>query len=468
VSRLASRVGVGLISYGSREVSIADALLRSQKYKVELYVADRIRNPFNAVHAKEHAVIPTLDTNELCTFFGKHREKIDFIIVGPEDPIIKGVRDLIEDTIGIPVICPTKKYALEGSKAAQRLLLERIMPHVNPRFRIFSPEDYPTIEDVRRELWRWLDELGDQSVVKPDGATRGKGVGVWGDHFRTRDELFEHFLSNYSSGPVIVEEKLVGEESSFMAFCDGNHLVPLPETRDYKRAFDRDEGPNTGGMGSYKDACDWLPFMTKEDWEKEIHIVREIYNRLRGRERNPELIGVPFYTAFMHTSEGPKVLEINSRPGDPEIQNIMPILKDDLVDLCYAMLEGTLTKVEVERKATVVTYKVPPTYGGKEKVYVGDRRVDLSEAEALAEKYGGVLQIYPGALELKNGEYYATSSRTVCAVGIADTIQDARMISLKGINAIKGGNLWNRTDIASEEHIQKSIEHMLSLKRMRK
>ena len=462
---MVERIGVGLVSYGSREVAIADALLRSRNYTVELYVADKVRNPFNIGHSKEHAVFPTLDPEEVCAFFEKHRDTIEFVIVGPEDPIIRGIRDLGEKKTGIPFVCPTKACALEASKVSQRQLLQQVAPEVNPRFKVFRADDYSNAEEVRRELWKWLDELKNQAVVKPDGATRGKGVGVWGDHFQTREDLFEHFLSNYQFGPVIVEEKLLGEESSFMAFCDGNRLVPLPETRDNKRAFEGDRGPNTGGMGSYKDAKDWLPFMTKQDCEKEISIVQKLFEHLRGRTRNTGYLGVPFYVAFMHTATGPKILEINSRFGDPELQNIMPILRDDFVDVCYSIIRGTLNRVDVQKKATVVVYKVPPTYGGKEKEYGGDRRVSLADAEALIAAKGESLRVYPAALEVKGEENYAMSSRTVCTVGIADNIEEAREISLEGINAIEGGNLWYRTDIASKEHIQRSIDHMRTLRR---
>ncbi len=462
---MAERIGVGLVSYGSREVSIADALLRSSKYEVELYVADKVRNPFNVKHSKEHSVFPTLDSEEICQFFGKHKEHISFVIVGSEEPIIKGIRDLGEKKTGIPFICPTKTCALEASKIAQRHLLQEVAPDVNPRFKVFDPNDRRDVGEVKRELWKWLDELGNQAVVKPDGATRGKGVGVWGDHFQTREELLEHFLSNYHFGSVIVEEKLIGEESSYMAFCDGARLSPLPDTRDNKRAFEGDRGPNTGGMGSYKDNTDWLPYLTPQDWEKENNIVQRLFEHLRGSTRNTGFLGVPFYVAFMHTNSGPKVLEINSRPGDPEAQNIMPILKDDFVDVCHSMLEGTLTRVEAEKKATVVIYKVPPTYGGREKEYLGDRRVKLEGAETIASEVEHRLRVYPASLELKGEENYALSSRTVCTVGIADTIEEARDLSLKGIDAISGGGLWYRKDIASKEHIQRSIDHMRTLRR---
>ena len=469
---MVERVGILVVSYGSRAAAMIEAFSKSREYEVELYVADKQRNPFNLRMAKEHVVIPSLDVEEIFKFAKRHKERLDFGIVGPEKPIIAGVRNLIEGELGVPMVCPTRKYAIEGSKVAQRLLFEKVTPEVNPRFRIFDPKDYSGLEDVKRDLYRWLDELENKVAVKPDAPAAGKGVGVWGDHFRSREELLDHFMANFKAGPVIVEEKLEGEESSFQAFCDGKHIVPLPETRDYKRAFDGDLGPNTGGMGSYKDEGDILPFMSREDREKEERIVKRIFAELKGDGYNPELRGVPFYEAFIHTAEGPMILENNSRPGDPEIQNILPVLKDDFVEVCLRMIEGTLTRVEVEKKATVVTYKVPPNYGGYAEVFPERVRreevgtpVILTEAENLRAKYGDAIRIYPGSMELRDGETYALRSRTVCVVGVAETIEDARKISLEGIEAIKGGALWYRTDIASREHIEQSIRHMEKLRK---
>jgi len=468
------RVGILVVSYGSREAAMIDAFCRSAKYRAEVYVADKQGNPFNAERAAAQVVIPDLDVEEILRFAEEHRDRIDFGIVGPEKPVIAGVRDLVESETGIPMVCPTGEFAIEGSKVAQRRLFQEVAPEVNPRFRVFDPEELRGEAEAREALWRWLDELGDRVAVKPDRPAAGKGVGVWGDHFNSRGELYEHFLANFLEGPVIVEEKIEGEESSFQALCDGVHLVPLPETRDHKRAFDGDRGPNTGGMGSYKDAGDRLPFMAPEDREGEIRIVERLFRRLRGRGGNPGLRGVPFYVAFIHTGKGPKVLENNSRPGDPEIQNILPILKDDLVDVCYRIIEGSLTRVEVEERATVVTYKVPPSYGGYQDQFpqrvnkdeIGTP-VDLTAAYSLSERYGDAIRVYPGSMELRGGETYALGSRAVCTVGVGDSIQEARDISLDGLGAIWGGALWNRTDIGSREHIQRSIEHMEGLRRLR-
>ena len=460
-----------VVSYGSRAAAMVDAFSRSENYTAEIYVADKQRNPFNVEKAKIHVVVPDLNVEEVCRFAKKYEDNIDFGIVGPEKPIIDGLRDIVEKETSIPIICPTKRYAIEGSKVAQRHLFQKVAPEVNPLFKVFDPKDYGSVGEVRKKVYAWLDEFDNKVAVKPDSPAAGKGVGVWGDHFNTREQLFEHFLANYKDGPVVIEEKIEGEESSFQAFCDGKHLVPLPETRDYKRAFDEDKGPNTGGMGSYKDVGALLPFMIQADREKEIEIMKRIFKELRGKGSNPELRGIPFYDAFIHTSKGPQILENNSRPGDPEIQNLLPIVKDDFVDVCFKILDGNLTRVEFKEKATVVTYKAPPNYGGYINVFPErvdrdemDKPVDLSGAQKLSQKYGDKIRIYPASMELREGKTYALRSRAVCVVGIADDIQSAREVSLEGVKAIKGASLWNRNDIASKEHIQRSVGHMEKLR----
>jgi len=458
---MAERVGILVISYGSRAAAVIDALSRSEDYKPHFYVADKQKNPFNVKHAEKHVVIPDLDVEKICDFVAANKSDIDFGICCPEKPIIEGVRDVVESNTGVAMICPTKRYAIEESKAAQRRLLEECCAGANPEFKVFHHAGYSSVREVKMAVWEFLDEIGNEVAVKPDKPAAGKGVGVWGDHFTSREQLFEHFLSIFDSGSdVIIEEKMEGEESSFQAFCDGKRLAVLPDTRDYKRAFDSDLGQNTGGMGSYKDNKDWLPFMEKSDREEEEKMVQKIFNRLRGNGSNEELRGMPFYVAFMHTAKGAKILEINSRPGDPEIQNVLPVLKNDFVDVCFRMIEGNLPRVECEEKATVVTYAVPMDYGGYRVKYSGNRRVDLSGAYALQEKYDDNLRIYPGSMELREDGYtYALGSRTVCIVGVGENIAEARGISLDGVRNIDGA-LWNRGDIGAEYHIERSRGRM--------
>jgi phosphoribosylamine--glycine ligase len=467
------KVGVLVVSYGSRETAIIDALARSRNYQVEIYVADKQRNPFNMEKAVKHVVIPDLNIQEICKFAEANKENIDFGIVGPEKPIIEGVRDLVEKQTSITIICPMKKYAIEESKVQQRLLFQEIVPEVNPRFKIFNPKDYKDTGEVKKAVYSWLDELDNKAVVKPDKPTAGKGVGVWGDHFTTREQLFEHFLSNYQYGTVLIEEKVEGEESSFQAFCDGKHLIILPDTRDYKRAFDDDKGPNTGGMGSYKDVGETLPFLTNADRERETEIVTRIFEKWKPETGDTSgLRGVPLYVAFMHTGKQSKILENNSRPGDPEIINILPLIKDDFVDICFRMLEGNLTHIELEKMASVVTYKAPPSYGGYAEAFptLVDKNeaatpIDLAEAYGLSKKYKDRIRVYPASLEQRGNKVFALKSRAVAVVGVGDSIETARQISLEGVNAIKGGALWHRTDIASKQHIEKSKRHMDTLRR---
>ena len=467
------KIGVLLVSYGAREVAMADALLRSKNHKVELYVADKQRNPYNAKHATKHAVIPSLDIAEIAKFAQANKEQLDFVLVGSENPIIKGIRDLIEETVGIPVICPKKAYAIEESKVAQRVLFEEIAPEANPRFKVFDPADYKG-KDVKGAVYKWLDELDNQAVVKPDKPALGKGVGVWGDHFANREQLFEHFMSNFQYGAVLIEEKVPGEESSCMGFCDGKHFIPLPDTRDYKRAFDDDRGPNTGGMGSYKDVADYLPFLTVADREAELALASKVFNGWKKKiPDDTALRGVPLYLAFMHTGKGIKILEINSRPGDPEIMNLLPIIADDFVDVCLRMVDGNLKGVSMEKSATVLTYKVPADYGGYANTYPDkvdkaavNTPVDLSKAEALTEKFGDKIRIYPGSMEVRDdGKNYPLKSRAIGILGIGESIEEARQISQEGAKAITGGALWNRTDIASKAHIAKSVHHMEQLRK---
>jgi phosphoribosylamine--glycine ligase len=173
----------------------------------------------------------------------------------------------------------------------------------------------------------------------------------------------------------------------------------------------------------------------------------------------------------MHTGKGLKILENNSRPGDPEIINILPILKEDFVDVCFRILEGNLTRVELEKAATVLTYKVPSGYGGYADVFPSlvDKTavatpVDISKAYALTKKYGDRIRVYPAAMEVRDHQIYALKSRAVGILGVGETIEEARQVSLEGAKTIEGGALWNRTDIASKQHIKQSVSHMNRLR----
>ena len=151
--------------------------------------------------------------------------------------------------------------------------------------------------------------------------------------------------------------------------------------------------------------------------------------------------------------------------------NVLPVLRTDFVDVCFRILEGNLTRVDLEESATVATYKAPPDYGGYAEAFpdlvrrgeIG-KSIDLSGAYDLSGKFGDNIRVYPASIEQRDGETYALKSRAVCVVGIGNDLETARTVSLAGINAIKGGALWNRTDIASKGHIEKCVKHMEELR----
>jgi len=483
---MAERLGVLVVAYGSREAAIIDALSRSSEYDVSFYVADKQANPYNVDMAErsggEHRVIGGLDVGGIFQFAKEHESDIDFGIVGPEAPIIAGVRDVVESGTRIKLICPTRQYAIEGSKAKQRALIARSAPEANPEFRVFSLpyqldkevegdgiHQYRTMGDAVADFRRWYGKLGGECAIKPDTATAGKGVVVSGDHFTSLSEAEGHFTGILEKCAAVVEQKLFGEESSLQCFSDGRVLMPLHHVRDYKRAFAGDTGQNTGGMGSYMDNNPCLPFLTDDGCQAAYGIARKFFEALKGpADYNPGVLGMPLYLAFIHTRDGPKILECNSRPGDPESINVLPPLKNDFAVFCESILLGDIQEPILRPQASVVMYKVPMTYGSSSAASVSDSRVDLGPAMLLQARYGDDrMRVYPGSMEIRQTggirETHMLSSRTVAVVGMGDTIEQARQISLDGIGAVRG-RLRFRNDVASPGHIAASVENMKRLR----
>ena len=462
------KLGVGITVYGSREAAVVDALLRSPNYDVSVFAADKQRNPFVERYAKKHEVVKGFGKPEgiphMVDFFRTYEDKIDIVLAQCEGPVISGLRNELENrgTKIRYILCPTSEAAIESDKIAQRLLLQACYSQANPRWRYFDPAD-GSVETQRNNVHRWYEKLTGGAVVKPRGTSFGKGVGVEGDHFNGFDEMWPFFASNFESGPVIIEEREKGEEFSTQYFWDGAHLVSTGEVRDYKRARQGDKGKNTGGIGSYTDRHGSLPFLNighNDVWEADF-IARQFFEQMRLQYGNRALLGMPMYQGMMATKKGVKLLENNSRPGDPEFINVLA-RTIDFADVCVRMAEGRLTRIPMNDKAVVLIYKVPPHYT-EEGPEPADKTVDLSGAERLVEAYNGRLLVYPGSMELRDGNTYSMGSRTVCAVGIADDTEEARLIAQDGLRVIRG-DLIQRPDIATEGHIHASVEHMKKLR----
>ena len=348
--------------------------------------------------------------------------------------------------VGIPAVCPNKSLARpETSKAFTRNLVKKYNIPGNPRFEVFTRPD---------GIGAFLDEL-DGVVLKPDGLTGGKGVLVQGDHFETRQDaldLCERIIQD--SGCVIVEEKFDGEEFSLQCLCDGKTVVGTPLVQDHKRRFDGDRGPNTGGMGSYSLPDHLMPFLKPSDIEEGIEITRQVAAAL-WKETGSPYKGV-MYGGFIATKTGAKLLEYNARFGDPEAMNILPLLKTDFVDVCRHILDGTLEtlKIEFDHKATVCKYVVPKGYG-----LPADHPDAASSRAKIAVGDVGTARLYYSSVDQKEDGLYLSSSRAIGIVGIANTLDAARIIADEGVRAVKGPVAY-RSDIGTDALIRKRVDHM--------
>lgn len=435
-----------LIGNGAREHAIAEAIARSSG-RPRLFAFMKANNPGIAALAEKIQLGSYADLAAITGFAKDHQ--IDFAVIGPEDPLGNGVVDALAE-IGIGAVGPNKSLArLETSKAFTRNLVSKYQIPGNPQFKVFTSLD--GIETFLNEL--------EGIVLKPDGLTGGKGVLVQGDHFTTREEarkLCVQILRESSS--VIVEEKFDGEEFSLQCLCDGRTVVGTPLVQDHKRRFDGDQGPNTGGMGSYSLPDHSMPFLRPSDIEEGLEITRQVAAALL-RETGRPYKGV-MYGGFIATKNGAKLLEYNARFGDPEAMNILPLLKTDFVEVCKAIIDGTLDrlKIEFEPKATVCKYVVPRGYG------LPADHPDAASSKAKIEVVDvGKARLYYSSVDQKEDGLYLSSSRAIGIVGIADTLDAARKIAEEGVRAVKGPVAF-REDIGTNALIQKRIEHMRKIR----
>lgn len=436
-----------LVGNGAREHALAEAILRSDQTP-RLFSFMKSNNP-GIVSLSEKIKLGSYDDMEAITGFAKEN-KVEFAVIGPEDPLNNGVVDALA-TCGIPAVGPTKSLSrLETSKSFTRNLVSKYNIPGNPQFQVFT-----VIDGVEAFLQKLTG-----IVLKPDGLTGGKGVLVQGDHFATKEEALKScrkILAESSS--LIVEEKFDGEEFSLQCLCDGKTVVATPLVQDHKRRFEGDKGPNTGGMGSYSLADHSMPFLKPQDLEDGLEITRQVAAAMLKETGSPYK-GV-MYGGFIATKNGVKLLEYNARFGDPEAMNILPLLKTDFVEICRHVIEGTLDKlkIEFEHKATVCKYIVPKGYG------LPADHPDASSSRAKIE-VGDVenARLYYSSVDKKEDGLYLSSSRAIGIVGIADTLDEARKIAEEGVKAVKGPVAY-RTDIGTDALIQKRIDHMNKIRK---
>lgn len=432
-----------IVGSGAREHALAVALHRSSQ-QPKIFCCGTSLNPGIKQMAAEYWSGDITDVDEI-TRIAKEWQ-ISLAIIGPEAPLEKGLADVLW-SLAIPSIGPRMKLAqIETSKGFARDLMKKYNIPGAPRYQSFK--DMKGVET-------FLYQLGENNyVVKANGLMGGKGVKVAGDHLHSIQDAISYCKEIFSSGQsCVIEEKLIGQEFSFMCFCDGEHIVPMPIVQDHKRAFVNDKGPNTGGMGSYSDANHSLPFLTEDDVKIALNINELVYRALM-QEINDKYIGI-LYGSFIATRDGVFVIEFNARFGDPEALNVLTLLESDLVTICQAMVTGSLTvdQVQFSRQATVCKYAVPQGYPDAP---VKDVCIDISAVKNKA-------RLYLASVHAVDGKIYATGSRTAAYVGVADSISAAEEISEKEVCGI-GGPLFHREDIGTDKLIQHRVDDMRRLR----
>jgi len=431
-----------LIGSGAREHAIARSLSLSTKKK-EIYCLATNYNP-GISDICSNIVVKNINDPDIVKTYAK-KQKINFAIIGPENPLANGIVDALSD-IGIGSIGPKKSLAqVETSKSFTRELLTEYKIPGCPKFKTFS--NMNGVKD-------FLEDLGKNYVVKYDGLAGGKGVKVAGDHLHSHDEAISYCEELIEKGGTfVIERKLIGEEFSLMSFCDGSSLSHMPAVQDHKRAYEEDKGPNTGGMGTYSDSDHSLPFLENSHIRSAQKINEKTASALKDK-LGEGYKGI-LYGGFIATTAGVQLIEYNARFGDPEAMNVLSILETDLIDICMAILDEELDKIDISfhNVATVCKYVVPDGYPDNP---VKNEQIDISGVHD-QEK------LFHASVELKNERLIQIGSRAVAFVGTGETIWEAEKIAEQEISKVTGP-LFHRKDIGTTNLIQKKINHMVSLK----
>ena len=431
-----------VIGSGAREHAIVRALDRSPHDKALYCLASNI-NPGIADLCDEFT-LDNINHPEIATNYAKE-VGAGLAIIGPENPLSNGVADALWEA-GVKVVGPKKDLAqIETSKAFARDLLTE--------YNIPGGPKYQTFNSMYR-VSEFLNDLGENYVVKYDGLAGGKGVKVAGDHLHSHDEALEYCQELIDAGSkFVIEEKFIGQEFSLMSFCDGEHLQHMPAVQDHKRAYEGDTGPNTGGMGTYSDANHGLPFLTDDDITQAHEINIATAKALKGK-CGEGYKGI-LYGGFMATANGVKLIEYNARFGDPEAMNVLSLLDSDFIEICNGVVDGNIDQVNVRfnNKATVCKYAVPKGYPDSP---VRGQPVDISNIE-------NPDGLFYASVDIQNGQLVEAGSRTIAVVGVGDTISEAERDAEKEVSSITGP-LFHRADVGTNALIQKRVDHMNSLR----
>jgi phosphoribosylamine--glycine ligase len=413
-----------VIGSGGREHALVWKL-RQSAYAERIFCA-----PGNTGTAEigENVAIPATDLKRLVRFAKENR--IDFTVVGPDDPLAAGIVDLFT-VEKLRAFGPTKSAArIEASKIfAKELMRAQEIPTAEAR----------TFSDCSEAL-RYCEQVKFPVVIKADGLALGKGVIVATDLTTaqsTIDEMMNQRRFGHAGRRIIIEEFLRGTECSLHALVDGKNYLLLQSARDHKRALDGDRGPNTGGMGAFSPADNWN---SKLQSQFETEIMQPL---LRGFLQERTQFRGLLYPGLIITTEGPRVLEFNCRFGDPETQALLPRMKSDLLPLLEATIDGKIAtcSIEWDTRAAVTIVLASAGYPGKYET--GKTISGLADAAKLQD-----VEIFHAGTKYDGGEIKTAGGRVLAVTALGETIEDARQRGYEAVSRIQFENCHYRRDIA--------------------
>ncbi len=412
-----------VLGSGGREHAIAWALNKSPKCS-KLYVA-----PGNGGTAGFAENVSGLNAEDGAAVleFAKQNE-IALVVIGPEAPLVAGVADVLR-AAGIPVFGPDAQGAqLEGSKTFCK---EFMMRHNLPTAEYLST-------DSEEAAHAYIDEKGAPIVVKADGLAAGKGVVVAATPEEAHQAVSECFAGAFgdAGSTVVVEECLTGPECSMLAFVSAGKAYCMAPSQDHKRAYDGDEGPNTGGMGAYSP----VPIVTEDELARMEEVMAQAA-AATAEEFDHDYRGV-LYGGFMLTPQGPKLLEYNARFGDPETQVVLPRLESDLVDVMLAVAEGRPQDIDLKWADKWAVTVVLASEGYPKAYEKGKAITGIDAADALAD-----VKVYHAGTAMRDGQLVTSGGRVLNVTAMGDTFQAARELAYEACGLIRFDGKQNRTDI---------------------
>lgn len=414
-------MNVLIVGSGGREHAIAWKCAQSKKID-KVFVA-----PGNPGMEDVAQLIQLQNTEELIRFVKS--EGIQFTIIGPEQPLAEGIADEFAKA-GLPVIGPSKLAAeIEGSKVFAKTFMKKY--HIpTAGFQIFD-EIVPALNYILKKDF--------PLVIKVDGLAAGKGVFIC-DNYTEAETILNHIIHFGMFGDagsrVVVEECLQGEEVSLFAFTDGEHFVSTILSQDHKQLLDGDKGPNTGGMGAY------APALFINDLKKQID-EQIIAPTLKGMRKERRTFRGILYAGIMLTENGPKVLEFNCRLGDPETQVILPILDNDLINVCEAILNESINEVELnwKNKSAVNVVIASGGYPGAYEKGYPIKGLDKVSDDTL---------IFFAGVKKEKDTLLTNGGRVLSLTALGNDLQDAQGKVYKEIKKVSFTNSYYRTDIAKK------------------